>query len=150
MSALYMRDPGNWLLKVVITAILTSIVLMAIGFARNCEGQVIIKKGGTILCKGGNVGTILPYLKENAMKKSASRKNKECRRRKGKMLLCRRNIGISPSSKLFRPLTKAERKTMYKWKLLHMGMFNKRTTPRARKAAIKELDRKLGFGKDGN
>jgi hypothetical protein len=145
-----MGDPGNWLLTLMIAWVAAVILIITLSFASNCEGQVIIKKGGTILCKGGNVGTILPYLKENTMKKSASRKNKECRRRKGKMLLCRRNIGISPSSKLFRPLTKAERKTMYKWKFLHMGMFNKRTTPRARKAAIKELDRKLGFGKDGN
>jgi hypothetical protein len=79
--------------------------------------------------------------------KSSSRKNKEWRRRKAKRFLCRRNRDrngmLIVKFDNIQPLTKNERKTMYKWKLRNLGLFKKKTTARARKAAIRELDRKL-------
>jgi hypothetical protein len=77
-----------------------------------------------------------------------SRKNKEWRRRKGIKALLKRNRGtngiINVKFNDIRPLTKIERKTMYKWKLRSLGLFSKKTTTKARKAAITKLDRLLG------
>jgi hypothetical protein len=79
--------------------------------------------------------------------KSVSRKNKEWRRRKGIKALLKRNRDkngiINVKFDNIQPLTKNERKTMYKWKLRDLGLFNKKITIRARKDAIALLDRKL-------
>jgi hypothetical protein len=80
--------------------------------------------------------------------KSSSRKNKEWRRRKGKKALLQRNRDtngiINVKFNNIQPLTKIERKTMYKRKLRSLGLFSKKTTIKARKAAIIELDKRLG------
>lgn len=80
------------------------------------------------------------------MKKiSSSRKNKKWRRRKAKKALLKRNQGLIAFSNKMKPLTRQERRTVYKWKMRNLGMFGNKTTARARRAAIAELDRKLGF-----
>ncbi len=79
------------------------------------------------------------------MRSSSSKKNKKWRRRKAKKLLTKINEGLVAFSDKIIPLTKAERKSMYKWKMRNLGLFNKKVNVRARKAAIKELDKRLGF-----
>ncbi|MCP3966112.1 MAG: hypothetical protein GY718_07125 [Lentisphaerae bacterium] len=79
------------------------------------------------------------------MRLSSSKRNKKWRRRKAKKLLTKRNEGLVAFSYKIIPLTKAERKSMYKWEMQNLGLFNKKVTVRARKAAIKELDNRLDF-----
>jgi hypothetical protein len=50
-----------------------------------------------------------------------------------------------PWSNKIIPLSKAERKSISIWNMKNVGLFGKKMTARARRAAIKKLDKELGF-----